>query len=262
MSDLEKGEESKAFEASCNTSSNEHIFISQQNEIQNDGTATKSNAALDQKEVSPIDTAESEDSNTVSWDSPDDPANPLNWSSWRRWTLISLVSTVTFMAGLSSSMFAPGIPRLLVEFHSTNSTLGSFVVTVFVLGLAFGPLVWAPLAEIYGRLIVQHVGSAGFLLFTIACALSTNLSMLIGMRLLQGTFASSSLTNGGAIIADMVRQEERGFAMAMYTLGILLGPSVGPVAGGFLAAAKGWRWIFWLVSILVRVAPVLVPFQN
>jgi multidrug resistance protein len=122
--------------------------------------------------------------------------------------------------------------------------LGSFVVTVFILGLAFGPLVWVPLAEIYGRLIVQHVGCAGFLLFTIACAVSKSMGVIIGMKLLQGTFAAASLTNGGAIIADMVRQEERGFAMAMYTLGILLGPSVGPFAGGFLAAAKGWRWVF------------------
>jgi multidrug resistance protein len=132
----------------------------------------------------------------------------------------------------------------VTEFHSVNSALGSFVVTVFVLGLAFGPLVFGPLSEIYGRLIVQHVGNIGFLLFTIACALSTSLSMLIGMRLLQGAFAAASLTNGGAIIADMAHQEERGFAMAMYTLGILLGPCVGPVAGGFLSAAKGWRWVF------------------
>jgi hypothetical protein len=107
-------------------------------------------AELTQKEVSSTDTEESEGSNIVSWDSQDDPTNPSNWSSLRRWTLISLVSSVTFMPGLSSLMFVPGIQRLLVEFYSTNSALGSFVVTVFVLGLAFGPPVWAPLAEIYG----------------------------------------------------------------------------------------------------------------
>jgi MFS family permease len=96
------------------------------------------------------------------------------------------------------------------------------------------------------------VGSIGFVIFTIACALSTSINMLIGMRFMQGTFAAAQLTNGGAIIADMVRQEERGFAMAMYTLGLLLGPSVGPVAGGFLAAAKGWRWVFWVIAIVVN----------
>jgi hypothetical protein len=151
----------------------------------------------------------SEDANIVSWDGDSDPENPRNWPSWRRWVLINLVGFITLMAGLSSSMFAPGVPALMAEFHSDNSTLASFVVTVFV--------------------------------FSTACALSTSLNMLIGMRLLQGIFAAVPLTNGGAIVADMVEQEKRGFAMAMLTLGVLTGPVIGPVIGGFLAAAKGWR---------------------
>jgi multidrug resistance protein len=191
------------------------------------------------------------DSNIVSWDGPDDPEKPTNWPKTFRWTLITLVSSVTFVAGLSSSVFAPGVPALLEEFHTTNSILGTLVVTIYVLGLATGPLVFAPLSELYGRLPVQHVGNFGFLIWTIACALSTNMNMLIGFRLLQGIFAAVPLTNGGGIIADTVRQEERGFALAMFTLGLLAGPVVGPVCGGFLAAAKGWRWAFWLSAILV-----------
>jgi len=183
----------------------------------------------------------SEDANIVSWDGESDPENPMNWPSWRRWVLINLVGFITLMAGLSSSMFAPGVPALMVEFHSDNSTLASFVVTVFVLGFATGPLLFAPLSELYGRTIVQHTGCIGFVIFSIACALSTSLNMLIGMRLLQGIFAAVPLTNGGAIVADMVKQEQRGFAMAMLTLGVLMGPVIGPVTGGFLAAAKGWR---------------------
>lgn len=196
----------------------------------------------------------SEDANIVSWDRETDPENPMNWPSWRRWILINLVGFITLMAGLSSSMFAPGVPALMAEFHSDNSTLASFVVTVFVLGFATGPLLFAPLSELYGRTIVQHTGCIGFAIFSVACALSTSLNMLIGMRLLQGIFAAVPLTNGGAIVADMVRQEERGFAMAMLTLGVLMGPVIGPVTGGFLAAAKGWRWVFWLISIVVSTS--------
>lgn len=194
---------------------------------------------------------DSNDPNVIGWDSPDDPENPVNFPAWRKWTLIGLVSAVTFMTGISSSMFAPGVPALMEEFHSTNSALGSFVVTIFVLGLAMGPLFFGPLSELYGRTGVQYVGCIGFFIFTIACALSTSLSMLIGMRLLQGTFAACPLTNGGGIIADMVRQEERGFAMSMFTIGSLFAPILGPVAGGFLASAEGWRWVFWLITILV-----------
>ena len=208
------------------------------------------------KQVTSLATHNVDGTNIVSWDSPSDPANPLNWPFWLRWTLISLVSAMNFMAGLSSSMFAPGVPDLMIEFDSTNSALSTFVVTIFVLGLATGPLLFAPLSEIYGRLFVQHVGCIGFLIFSVACALSTSLNMLIGMRLLQGIFASVPLTNGGGVIADTVHQEERGFAMSMFTLGVLLGPVIGPVAGGFLAASKGWRWVFWVISMVVSVLKI------
>jgi multidrug resistance protein len=220
-----------------------------------DHAAQKDNKTAADLESAPkpwsVQVEETRNAHIISWDSPSDPDDPLNWPTWRKWTLITLVSFITFMAGLSSSMFAPSVPALMTEFHSTNSILGSFVVTVFVLGFATGPLLFAPLSELYGRLLVQHIGSIGFLIFSVACALSKNLNTLIGMRLLQGIFAAAPLTNGGAIIADMVKQEERGFAMAMFTLGMLLGSVIGPVCGGFLAADKGWRWIFWVISIFV-----------
>jgi len=180
-----------------------------------------------------------EETNIVDWDGPDDPENPMNWPSLKRWTHIMLVSAANFLTGIASSMFAPGVPALMEEFKSTNSSLASFVVTIFVLGLATGPIVFAPLSEIYGRLYIQHTGLVGFLVFTIACGVSSNLNMLIGFRLMQGIFGSVPLTNAGGVIADMVRQEVRGFAMAMFTLGVLLGPVIGPVSGGFLSAAKG-----------------------
>ncbi|TVY89012.1 Efflux pump [Lachnellula willkommii] len=160
-----------------------------------------------------------EDINIVDWEGPDDPENPMNWPSLKRWTHIMLVSAANFLSGLASSMFAPGVPALMEEFNSTNTTLASFVVTIFVLGLATGPIVFAPLSEIYGRLYMQHLGLVGFLVFTIACGVSSNLNMLIGFRLLQGIFGSVPLTNAGGVIADMVRQEVRGFAMAMFTFG-------------------------------------------
>jgi multidrug resistance protein len=199
---------------------------------------------------------EDEDPNLVRWDSPSDPANPQNWPSWWRWILITLASFISFIAGLSSSMFAPAIPALLEEFHSTNEALGSFIITIFLLGMAAGPLIFAPLSELYGRLVIQHLGNVGFLLFTIAIALATNINMLIVFRLFQGAFSSVCLTNGGGVIADTIPQQRRGFALGMFTVGILAGPVVGPVPGSFLAAARGWRWVFWLISILVRVAIV------
>lgn len=197
-------------------------------------------------------TSDRRDLNVVSWESDDDPERPVNWRPTFRWTLVGLECTSVFVVGLSSSIFAPGVPQLMAENHSSSDILATLVVTIYVLGLATGPLFFGPLSELYGRLIIQHVGNVGFLIFTIACAVSPDLNTLIGMRLLQGIFAAVPLTNGGGVIADTVKQEERGLALAMFTLGLLAGPVVGPVIGGFLSAAKGWRWSFWICDILVR----------
>jgi multidrug resistance protein len=146
-------------------------------------------------------------------------------------------------------MFAPGVPQLMVDFKSTNSELASFVVSVFVLGFAVGPLFVAPLSENYGRLWVFHTCNLLFLSFTVACAVSNNLNMLIVFRFLAG--CSAPYTIGSGTIADLIVQEKRGVAMALFGMGPLMGPIIGPVAGGFLAQATGWRWVFWVITIIV-----------
>ena len=148
-------------------------------------------------------------------------------------------------------MFAPGIPQVVAEFHSNNEQLASFVVSVYILGFALGPIVIAPLSEMYGRLPLYHSANAGFIIFTIACAVSSNLNMLIGFRFMQGVCGSCPLTIGGGTIADMIIQEKRGGVMAIWALGPLMGPVIGPVAGGFLAQAEGWRWVLWVIAIAV-----------
>jgi hypothetical protein len=80
------------------------------------------------------------ESNEVWWDGDDDPQNPMNWSSFRKWGAISVVSAITFLTPLASSIFAPGVPMVMEEFHSDSDLLSGFVVSVYVLGFAFGPL--------------------------------------------------------------------------------------------------------------------------
>lgn len=181
-----------------------------------------------------------DDADLISWDSPSDPFNPLNWPSCWRWIMIILASFISFIAGRSSFVFAPALPHVEKEFHSSNEALGSFVITIFVLGMASGPLIliFAPLSELYGRVVIKHIGNVGSLLFTIAIAVSTTEDKVIVFRLFQGAFSSVCLTNGGSVIADTIPQQEQGFAIGMFMVGILAGPVVGSVPGSFLAAAK------------------------
>lgn len=121
-------------------------------------------------------------------------------------------------------MFAPGADALCAEFGIKNSTIAALTVTIYILGFALGPLFISPLSEIYGRLIVYHVGNGVYLGFTVGCALSTNTAMFMVFRFMCGVAAASPMSIGGGTIADLYRQEERGKAMALFGLGPLLGP--------------------------------------
>lgn len=152
-------------------------------------------------------------------------------------------------------MFAPGVPDIMREFNTTNENMATFVVSVYVLGFAFGPLLAAPMSEIYGRAPCYNVANLLFIVFTVATALSKNMGMLIAFRFLMGFAGSTPITNGSGTISDMFPVEQRGKAMAIWAMGPMLGPCIGPVAGGFMVENIGWRWVFWVVAIAVSSLP-------
>lgn len=88
------------------------------------------------------------DKGLVGWDSPEDPENPMNWPSRKRAVLTALMGSVSALVPMASSMMAPGIELTMLELHETSRTLGSFMITIFVLGIGLGPLFLGPMSEI------------------------------------------------------------------------------------------------------------------
>jgi hypothetical protein len=177
----------------------------------------------------------------VDWDSPDDPENPLNWPLRRKAFIIVIVSAVTFNISLAPTIFAPGVPLLLREFssHSTssgssndegggaggeniNTALASFAVSAYVVAFAIGPLVFAPLSELYGRNVIMWTSNALFLVFTIVCAVAPAVEVFVVFRILQGLAGCVPLVLGGGIIGDIMPPEKRGRALSGWQLGPLL----------------------------------------
>jgi MFS family permease len=135
---------------------------------------------------------------------------------------------LTASRNLAATMFAPGASDLAAEFQITNSFVEALTVSIYVLGFVVGPLILAPLSEVYGRLGPYHYSSALFLACTIGCAFSTNTAMFLVFRFVCGCAASGPMSIGGAIVADITVQEERGKAMALFAMGPLLGPVCTP----------------------------------
>ncbi|EGC49113.1 caffeine resistance protein [Histoplasma capsulatum var. duboisii H88] len=199
---------------------------------------------------------ESAESSIVDWDGPDDPMNPHNWPRTKKIGIVVVIAMITFLTPLGSSMFAPATAEVMSEFKTSNPELASFVVSVYLLGYAFGPLIIAPLSELYGRMYLYHVCNILFIVFNVSCAVAPSLDSLIVFRFFAGAAGSCPLTLGAASLADMIRQEKRGAAMGAWALGPLVGPVVGPIAGGYLTEAMGWRWTFWILAIASGVVSI------
>lgn len=136
----------------------------------------------------------------------------------------AITLTDTFTSNLAASMFAPGSQQLASEFNITKPIVATFTVTIYLLGFALGPVVIAPLSELYGRLWIYHCSSFFYFAFTLGCALSKNVAMFIVFRFICGCAASGPMSVGGGTVADVTSQDERGKAMALFSVGPLLGP--------------------------------------
>ncbi|KAJ5576469.1 hypothetical protein N7535_003395 [Penicillium sp. DV-2018c] len=198
----------------------------------------------------------------VGWDSQDDPENPQNFPESKKWTLLALISAMTLISPLASSMFSPAISYMAREFLVTDKTLLSFSVSIYLLGYTFGPLLLAPLSEVYGRRIVLSGANWFFVVWQIGCALAPNIETLVVCRLFAGIGGSGCLTLGAGVIADMFPPAKRGMATSLWAMGPLIGPVAGPIAGGFLGQEVGWRWTFWVLLIAGGVVSLGVELFN
>ena len=160
-------------------------------------------------------------------------------------------------------MCIPAAPEILRHFHSSNLLYSTILVSIWELGEAFGPLLAAPLSELYGRSPVYNAANIVFIIFSVACALSSNLSMLVAFRFING-MGDASITLNPSIVGEMFVPEERGLPIALVMLPPLIGPVAGPIIGGFLTQAEGWRWAFWMSAItgLVCEAAFFAVFRE
>ncbi|KAI0446783.1 major facilitator superfamily domain-containing protein [Xylaria telfairii] len=190
-----------------------------------------------------------DDPNLVTWTGPDDEENPKNWKFSKKWAAVFTVSLFTLISPISSSLVAPALEAIGDELKITQAFEKNLTLSIFILAYAVGPLVWGPLSEIYGRVIVLQLVNLIYLFFNLGCGLARTKEQLIAFRFLAGLGGSAPLAIGGGLLSDLFNAEDRGKALSIYSLAPLLGPAIGPIAGAFIAQNTTWRWAFYATTI-------------
>jgi len=119
------------------------------------------------------------------------------------------------------------------ELHNENSTLIALIITINLSGLAVRPIIFATVSEIFGRLIVQHVRDIGGLLTIMGASQATSVNVLLVTMFSNEIFTGSAMTSGGSIVADMMKQENRGRAIAVVMFELVFHILWFPIFGAF-----------------------------
>lgn len=160
------------------------------------------------------DTASTPTKICVSWEIGE-PANPRNWSKAYKWWLTIQLDLLALTASLGSSIIAPSEQAITVEFR-TPVEVSVLCISLYILGFAIGPLLWAPISEIWGRKWGILPAMAGLGLFSIGTATSTSIQSILVTRLFAGVCGSAPVSNVSAALGDIWAPDERGLAVAFY----------------------------------------------
>ncbi|MET9224492.1 multidrug effflux MFS transporter [Lentzea sp. NPDC003310] len=180
--------------------------------------------------------------------------------------LLLVLALLASVAPFGIDLYLPAFPRMAAEL-GTSDTAVQLTLTMFLLGLAAGQLVFGPLSDRWGRRGPLLAGSAVFVGVSVLAALAPTIEVLLAARLVQGLTAAAGMVIGRAVIADLAtgRAAARAFSLMMIVGGVA--PVVAPLVGSLLVDGIGWRGVLFVLAGLavamlagsVTVVPETLP---
>ncbi|KAI1322376.1 major facilitator superfamily domain-containing protein [Xylariaceae sp. FL0255] len=197
----------------------------------------------------------------VGWYGPDDPENPQNWPSALKHLVAFEMCILNFAVYIASSIYVPGEPEVIAKF-GVSEVVATLGLSLFTFGYGIGPMLWSPLSEMprLGRTRIFFWTLFAFILFQLPVGLAPNIAVFLVFRFLTGFCGSPCLATGGGTINDIYPPTQVPYLLVIWQAAGVLGPVFGPVIGGYLAPARGWRWTIWVFTILCSAVLALMFF--
>jgi MFS transporter, DHA1 family, multidrug resistance protein len=164
-----------------------------------------------------------------------------------RLSLLVVLGLLSAFGPLSVDFYLPGLPKLTSDFGASASS-GQLTLTACVLGLGFGQLAAGPLSDRFGRRPPLLAGLALYCAASVACAVAPSVSVLVGLRLVQGLSGGAGIVISRSIVRDLRSgvAAARLFSVLMLVVGVV--PVLAPVVGGQLLHVVSWRGLFFVLA--------------
>ena len=163
------------------------------------------------------------------------------------WILPLVICGLVALGPISTDLYLPSLPTLTTVF-ATDEAAVQRTLSVFLVGVAVSQLLYGPLSDRFGRRPVLMGGIAIYVVASIGCALAGSVESLIVWRFFQALGACCGPVVGRAVIRDVYGREQAARILAYVGMAMAIAPAVGPIVGGVLTEAFGWRSNFWVLT--------------
>ncbi len=177
----------------------------------------------------------------------------------QRWLIIITVMSAALMQVLDSTIVNVALPHMQGSLGASPDQITWTLTSYMVSSAIFMPLT-GYLTDRFGQKQFLLLSIGGFTLASILCGAATSLPEIVVFRLLQGIFGAGLVPLSQSILSTVFSEKDRGKGMAIWGVGVMLGPILGPTLGGYLTEIASWRWTFY-VNVPVGIIAMLLTWQ-
>ena len=181
--------------------------------------------------------------------------SPTHREVANRGLLVASVMLATLMQALDTTIANVALPNMQGSLSATQDQV-SWVLTSYIVAAAIATPATGWLSSMLGRRRLLLIAIGGFTLASVLCGIATDIGEMVVFRLLQGLFGAALVPVSQSTLLDVFPRERHGAAMAMWGMGVMIGPILGPPLGGWLTDAYSWHWVF-LINVPIGILGVL-----
>lgn len=170
--------------------------------------------------------------------------------------LAFLLAAISALGPFSIDMYLPALPAMGQQLRSSPAAI-QMTIAIFSIGSGLGQLVFGPLSDRFGRRWPAQIGLAVYVAASVGCALAMDVEQLIVARFFQALGVCSGQVVARALLADMFEPRDLARFSSLLTMITLVAPIVGPLLGGYVFSAFGWRPLFWVLAVYGAVVALV-----